>query len=119
MTEIEETIDNLKGRNSSEIYVNTTGLGNCAIRCAKEQSYSDGTAPEIEWFLLEEPNTNKLYYSKDLTSKQKIIDFPDDTYKYSFGVLQNGDVIACLDADSINLDNKSDSNRINPYVFLQ
>ena len=27
-------------------------------------------------------------------------------------------VIACLDADSINLDNKSDSNRINPYVFL-
>ena len=105
-------------RGGSTIVVNRTGLGNCSIRCAKEISYTDGSAPQIEFFLLEEPNTGKFYYSKDLKSKQYMFTFAGDAYKYSFGVLQNGDIIACLDADAIATETKSDSNRQNPYVFL-
>lgn len=103
---------------SNEITVNTSGLGNASIRCAKEQSYVDGSAPQIEYFLLEEPLTHKFYMSKDLATKRYMFTFVGDSYKYSFGVLQNGDVIACLDADAITSETKNDTNRQNPFVFL-
>ncbi len=98
--------------------INSTGLGNCSIRCAKEQSYVDGSAPQIEFFLLEEPVTHNFYYSRDLSTKEYMFTFTGDAHKYSFGVLQNGDVIACLDADAISVNTKDDANRQNPYVFL-
>lgn len=113
-----ETLYNAVNGNTSGIYINQTGKGNCSIRCAKEQSYIDGSHPVIEWYLLEEPGTNRFFYSKDLSEKKYLFTFPYDAYKYSFGVLQNGDIIAVLDADSITTDNKSDANRVNPYVFL-
>lgn len=103
---------------SDRISVSKSGTGNFSIRCAKEQSYTDGTAPVIEWFLLEEPVTGRFYYSKNLKDKFYLFTFPYETYMYSFGILQNGDIIAVLDADSIETENKSDSNRVNPYVFL-
>ena len=107
-----------KQERSDRISVSESGTGNFSIRCAKEQSYTDGTAPVIEWFLLEEPVTGRFYYSKNLKDKFYLFTFPYETYMYSFGVLQNGDIIAVLDADSIETENKSDSNRVNPYVFL-
>ena len=104
--------------NSLGIATNTTGKGNCSIRCAKEQSYIDGTHPVIAWYLLEEPNTGRFYYSKDLSEKKFLFTFPYYAYKYSVGILQNNDIIFVMDADSITLDNKDDANRVNPYVFL-
>lgn len=104
--------------NTEGIYINSTGRGNSSIRCAKEQSYVDGSHPVIEWYLLEEPNTGRFYYSKDLSEKKYLFTFPYDAYKYSVGILQNNDIIFVMDADSITLDNKDDANRVNPYVFL-
>ena len=114
MQEVYNSID----ENTMGIVICASPTGNCAIRCAKEQSYVDGTPPVIEWYLLEEPGTSKYYYSKDLTDKKYLFTFPYDGHLYSFGILENGDIIACLDPDSITTDNKSDDNRVNPYVFL-
>lgn len=100
------------------INTHKTGQGNCTIRAAKEQSYVDGTPPVIEWYLLEEPQSGNFYRSTDLENKQYLFTFPYETSEYSFGVLQNGDIIVCLDADSIALQNKSDANRVNPFVLL-
>ena len=101
-----------------EITINKSATGNCTIRAAKEQAYVDGTPPVIEWYLIEEPKSGKFYYSKDLENKQYMFTFPYETSEYSFGILQNGDIVICLDADSIPTQNKSDSNRVNPFVLL-
>ena len=122
------TIALIEGKNLQEIYtlqmrnpeisIHKSATGNCTIRAAKEQAYVDGTPPVIEWYLLEEPQSGRFYYSADLQNKQYMFTFPYETSEYSFGILQNGDVIVCLDADSIPTQNKSDSNRVNPFVFL-
>lgn len=110
-----KAIENLT---TDKIRINQTGLGNVSIRCAKEHSYVDGSDPQIEFFVLEEPITHKFYMSKDLKTKEYMFTFVGEAHKYSFGVLQNGDVIACLDADGIGTNTKDDANRQNPYVFL-
>lgn len=97
----------------------TSGIGNCTIRCAKEQSFTDGSHPVIQWYLLEKPGSvHELYYSKDLIHKRYLTTFDGDTYMYSWGILQNGDIIVCRDASSINKTDKNDANRVNPYVYL-
>lgn len=113
-----EDINVLNQQVSNTIKVNSSSLGNMSIRCAKEYSYTDGSAPQIDFFLLEEPVTKKFYYSKDLSDKKYMFTFSGEPYMYSFGILQNGDVIACLDADAINASTKDDANRSNPFVFL-
>ena len=114
---MKEVYNSIEG-NTSGIVTNTSGTGNCSIRCAKEQSYVDGSHPVIQWYLIEEPETGRFYYSRDLVEKKYLFTFPYDAYKYSVGILQNGDIIFVMDADSITLDNKDDANRVNPYVFL-
>lgn len=94
-------------------------LGNVSIRCAKEIAYTDGTPPKIDYYLLEEPATNRFYFSKNLIDKIYAFTFSQPAHLYSFGILDNGDVIAVLDADSIEqYEAKDDANRQNPYVFL-
>lgn len=99
-------------------------VGNASIVCAKELTNDDGNCPVIEWYLLEEAGgTNRFYVSRDLHEKQFAFMFTGDAYKYSFGILANGDIIAVLDASSINWDDagdvqRSETFRKNPYVFL-
>lgn len=101
-----------------------TNTGNASIVCAKEHTYDTGNTPVIEWYILEEAGgTNRFFVSSDLTHKEFAFMFTGDAYKYSFGVLANGDIIAVLDASSIDWDDngdveRSESFRQNPYVFL-
>lgn len=106
------------GRINSEMTISRTGTGNVAIRCAKEQQYTDGSSPVIEYFLLEEPETGRFFYSRDMKSKNYAFTFRGDTEKYSFGILANGDVIAVRDAASLYNETKDDNQRVNPFVFL-
>lgn len=94
--------------------------GNFSIVCAKEHTYNDGTAPVIEYFLLEEVGTKRFYISKNLINKQYIFTFDTEyTNYFTFGITNNGDIIACRTADSLDrTTGKLDSNRINPVCWL-
>lgn len=98
--------------------------GNASIVCAKEHTYTTGNQRMIEWYLLEEAGgTNRFFISRDLIHKEFAFMFTGDAYKYSFGILENGDIIAVLDASSVDWDDngdvsRSESFRKNPYVFL-
>lgn len=98
-----------------DIYTSTSSLGNCSILAAKQHTFSDGSAPVLEWFLLADPD-NKLYISRDLHNKTYIAQFSESVGQFSFGVLPNGDIIACKMASELN-SGGSDNNRVNPYVF--
>lgn len=101
--------------NNVAIYNAQRNVGNLTIVAAKEHHYTDGTAPIIEWYLLQEPATNRLYYSKDLSSKKYLFTFANARL-YSFGIVNNGDIIAVRLADSLP-GTSSDNNRVNPYYF--
>lgn len=92
-----------------------SNVGNLTIVAAKEHHYTDGTAPIIEWYLLQEPATNRFYYSKDLSSKKYLFTFANARH-YSFGIANNGDIIAVRLAYSLPM-TSSDNNRVNPYYF--
>ena len=98
----------------------TSNVGNCSIVCAKVHQYASKCPPITEYYLLEEAGTNKYYFSKDLKTKHYAFRF-EEGHKYSFGIMQNGDVIAIKNAvslaDSVN-DQKDDNYRINPLVLL-
>lgn len=94
----------------------TSSVGNSTILCAKEHTYKDGTPPIYEWFLLGEPVSNKLYYSRSLTDRKYITTFSGDLQEYSFGVLPSGDIVACKRSEYLKKGG-NDSNRTNPFVF--
>lgn len=106
------------GNAAEEIKVFSSKTGNCSIKCAKEQMYADGTPPKIEYYLLEEPVTHDFYISKDLETKEYAFTFDSNSYKYSFGIMPNGDVIAVQVADTLGSQTKDDSQRTNPFVWL-
>lgn len=91
-------------------------IGNSTILCAKERTFNDGTPPKCEWFLLGEPVTNKLYYSKSLEDRIFLATFDGNIQEYSFGVLPSGDIIACKRAEYLK-SGGDDANRVNPFVF--
>ena len=91
--------------------------GNVSIVCAKEHTYNDGTAPKVEYYLLEEWGTNKFYISNDLKSKRYAFTFKGDSANYAFGITKDNDIIACAIADSLP-SGKDDSHRVNPYCWL-
>lgn len=95
-----------------------SNTGNFSIVCAKEHSYTDGTSPVVEYFLCEEYGTNRFYITKDFSSFEYAFDATFDTYQYTFGILNNGDVIACKVADALESSEKTDNNRVNPYCWL-
>ena len=101
--------------NNVPIYNAKSNVGNLTIVAAKEHHYTDGTAPIIEWYLLREPGTNRFYYSKDLSNKKYLFTFPEAS-NYSFGIVNNGDIIAVRLANSLPM-TSSDNNRVNPYYF--
>lgn len=94
-----------------------SNTGNFSIVCAKEHSYVDGTPPCIEYFLVEECGTKKFYFTKDFSRFSYAFTFDGVSYNYTFGILANGDVIACILADALE-NGKSDSHRKNPYCWL-
>ena len=98
----------------------SSNVGNCSIVCAKVHQYASKCPPMTEYYLLEEAGTNKYYFSKDLKSKYYAFHF-DDGHKYSFGIMQNGDVVVIKNAvslaGSVN-DQKDDNYRVNPIVLL-
>lgn len=92
------------------------------IRCAKEMTFSDGTPPKIEWYLLQDVKTNKFYISRDMKTKQYAFTFeaPHPAMEYMFGVAQNGDIVAVYRTETIadEVWTGSDDVRENPYVYL-
>lgn len=103
---------------SAKLIISVNGKGNIAIRCGKEQVFNDGSNPVIEYFLLEEPETGRFFISRDMREKTYAFTFRGDPEKYSFGILQNGDVIAVRDAASLHSLTKDDTQRLNPFVML-
>ena len=97
-------------------YISNSPNGNSTILCAKEHTFEDGTPPTNEWFLLGEPVTNNLYYSKALESRYLIGRFIDDIQEYSFGIMSSGDIIACKRAEYLDKGGR-DANRANPIVL--
>lgn len=110
---IEELISK---RGETLAYSSKSSVGNSTILCAKEHTFDDGTPPLYEWFLLCDPADNKLYISRDLATRSYIATFNGDIDQFSFGVLQNGDIIACRMASSLS-SGGVDTNRVNPFVF--
>lgn len=113
--QIYDYISAIVNENNAATYNAQNNVGNLTIVAAKEHHYTDGTAPIIEWYLLQEPGTNRFYYSKDLSSKKYLYTFAN-AEKYSFGIVNNGDIIAVRLASSLPV-TSSDSNRVNPYYF--
>ena len=99
----------------SNFNIRTHAIGNCSIVCAKEHTFSDGSYPKTAFYLLEEPILGKFYISRNLITKTYAFTF-FGSYRYSFGILANGDIIAVRDADTLE-SGKQDSHRKNPYVW--
>ncbi|MCR4916274.1 MAG: hypothetical protein K6A96_11025 [Prevotella sp.] len=96
----------------------TSSLGNVCIHCVKEHIYNDGSYPVVEWFLLEEVNNNKFYYSNDLKNKTYLFTFNGVSSNYQWGILNNGDIVAVRLAHTLDsTEPQSDSKRTNPFVF--
>ena len=97
----------------------TSDVGNCGILCAKEHHFVDGSAPTYEWYLLGDPATNAVYYSKDMTKKEYLFTFNDSLGRWSFGIDKDNNILCCKQSeylsDSLEHD---DSLRVNPIVYL-
>lgn len=121
VTKKQETVESIinKAMNNALNAFNVfdSDTGNVSIVCAKEHTYNDGTAPKVEYYLLEECGTNKFYVSNDLKCKKYAFTFDGDSATYAFGITKNNDIIACAIADSLT-DGKDDSHRKNPYCWL-
>ena len=103
-------------RKSATVSNSGSSSGNFTILCAKEHTYNDGTQPVTEWFLIEEPNTQRCYITKDFCSKRYVFTFVGDIFAYSFGVMPNGDILAVRLAYSLGTSG-DDNRRMNPYIF--
>lgn len=95
--------------------------GTATILTAKYFTYTDGTAPVIDWYLLSDTN-DRLYVSNDLKGKLYICDFPNAA-NYKFGIRQNGDIIAVyrneFSATGETYSSVLDNVRQNPIVMLK
>ena len=109
---------NSENINKKRTTTSTGSLGNVCIYCAKEHIYNDDSYPVIEWFLLEEVNNNKFYYSNDLKNKTYLFTFNGISSNYQWGILNNGDIVAVRLAHTLDsTEPQSDSKRTNPFVF--
>ena len=98
-----------------KVFSSSSSVGNCSILAAKQHTFSDGTPPLYEWFLLADPDNN-LYLSRNLATRTFLCAFADNVSDFAFGILPNGDIIACKMASALS-SGGSDDNRVNPYVF--
>lgn len=97
----------------------STNVGNCGILCAKEHNFVDGSSPTYEYFLIGDPATNKVYYTKDFTTKTELFTFGDRLGYWSFGIDSANNIICCKQAEYLaDTLAHDDSLRINPIVYL-
>ena len=100
----------------------TAANASMSILCAKEHRYNDGTPMNVEWYLLCDPLTNRLYLSKDMRNKKYAFTFEGNITVYKFAVRSNGDIIAVYrhEFDSVTSEYGAalDGVRKNPYVYL-
>ena len=108
-----EKIENIKYKSLAN-----GNTGNLSIVCAKEHRYTDGTQPVTEGYLVEECSTKRFFFTKDFSNYRYMFTTSIPTYQYAFGMLENGDVVACKFADVLSSAIKSDENRVNPYCWL-
>lgn len=96
-----------------------SNVGNSGILCAKEHNFVDGSSPTYEYYIVGDPATNKVYYTKDFTQKTELFTFPDRLGYWSFGIDANNNIICCKQAEYLS-DTLAhdDSLRINPIVYL-
>lgn len=91
------------------------------IRCAKEKTYSDGTFPSIEWYLVQDVCKDIFYKTVDFVNYEELFSWNNNekSFNYSFAVTPNNDVIAVFRTESLeDLTTHDDSRRVNPYVYL-
>ena len=98
----------------------TGDLGNSCILCAKEHNYMDGTPPTYEYFLLGENTTNRVYYSKDLETREYLFTFVRDVGEYAWGIDSENNIYCVKMAEFLDGTEESydDSLRENPIVYL-
>ena len=94
-------------------------ISNASIRCVKEISYEDGTAPTVHYYVVQDVQSNKFYKTVDFSSFYPMFEFTQgNPMLYKFGVLENDDIIAVFRTESLNdLETHSDDVRRNPIVF--
>lgn len=98
--------------------MSTSDVGNVGILCAKEHHYVDGSSPVYEWYLLGDPATNRVYYSKDLEMKKYLFTFEERLGYWSFGIDHNNNIICCKQSEYLDDEEvHSDSVRVNPIVY--
>lgn len=91
---------------------------NWTIVCAKENNYSDGTPPSVDWYLVED-TVKRFYITRDFASIQYAFTFPErNPFLYKFAVLPNDDIIAVYRSERNDRGGSDSANRRNPYVFL-
>ena len=101
---------------SSDYNVLIGDLSNYTIVCAKESNYNDGTAPSVDWYLIQSPD-REFFITKDFYSGRLIFTADYDAGYYKYGVLKNGDIIAVYRIEHIST-GSDESNRQNPFVYL-
>jgi hypothetical protein len=97
-------------------------LGNVSIKAAKTINFADGTAPKIEWYLLQDTQ-GRFYRSKDLISKTYLFTFvpPSGTVAtWSAGITGVNDIIFVANASGLSTSagRLNDENRVNPVCYL-
>lgn len=98
--------------------MSTSDVGNVGILCAKEHNYADGSSPIYEWYLLGDPATNKVYFSKDLETKEYLFTFHERLGYWSFGIDKNNNIICCKQSEYLaDTEAHDDSLRVNPVVY--
>ncbi|MBQ1569691.1 MAG: hypothetical protein IIZ78_01105 [Clostridiales bacterium] len=117
-------IDDIKSESISTIEPspNSNVLGNISIKAAKTINFTDGTAPIIDWYLLQDIAGN-FYISKDLMTKKYLFTFvppSGNVANWSAGITGNNDVIFVANAAGLSAPNGrlNDANRVNPVCYL-
>lgn len=95
----------------------TGNLSSYTIVCAKENNFSDGTGPEVEWYLVESPDKD-FYLTKDFCNFKYLFTADEyNSFRYKYAVLKNGDIIAVRRVEHIS-SGSDENNRRNPFVYL-
>lgn len=117
-------IDDIKSESTSTIEPSPNGnmLGNISIKAAKTINFTDGTAPIIDWYLLQDIEGN-FYSSKDLITKKYLFTFvppSGNVANWSAGIAENNDIIFVANAAGLSAPNGrlNDANRVNPVCYL-
>ena len=117
---IGEALENIEVTDVYDTHMASSDVGNSGILCAKEHHYIDGTPPKTEWYLLGDPSTNKVYYSKDMEERAYLFTFDGTLGEWSFGIDSANNIICCAQAEYLASEYVHDDGvRKNPIVYLK